>query len=497
VNMSKSKLLAVCILMGSAMSCSSESDPIEGSDRSSDKSDDDESNDESNDDKSNDNAQDGGDVSDDGEQDSGSGLSVNSTYLEVASVAKMIYDAVQAGEDVAPHIEAVLSAFGVPTLETDDEDGASARIKAGLPFVTSRVAEEMAAAYTQGRLINAQGFTEGLAEQGVTLPYPYDISGIELDQEFLGGMIYTYANAGAATPDVPMEEGYVLPALIWELGQERARRLNLEEADFFWGDARLDPLQFTLLSFTIFAKPASPNSSPFASSRLTKTLLQNPGADFIKEQIKSKIKDKIEGDLTSAVQGIVEVPLDKKDAAKVSVCGSLILYGHKVSITNTPDLLWHAPNKPDITTVEMTLTFEDDYHDNWARAVLGSAVTDLTGCKFPRKGPIYEKSVKWGVSSGLEGHGSYDVTGTTTNDEGKAVASWRTVTDHYPEACHVFENQRDAVGATEAVVSGLLSGWSTVETIVTFLNPNTGTQGNAPLTVLYYEVTTDDTCHAE
>jgi hypothetical protein len=47
------------------------------------------------------------------------------------------------------------------------------------------------------------------------------------------------------------------------------------------------------------------------------------------------------------------------------------------------------------------------------------------------------------------------------------------------------------------VVSGLLPGWSTVETIVTFLNPETGGQGNDPLTVLYYEVTVDDTCHRE
>src|SRR6185503_17419127 len=127
----------------------------------------------------------------------------------------------------------------------------------------------------------------------------------------------------------------------------------------------------------------------------------------------------------------------------------LILYGHKVTVTNTPDLLWHAPKAPNITTVEMTLTFEDDYYDNWARAVLGGAVTDLTGCKFPRKGPIEGKSVEWSVSDALEEHGSYDVTGTTTNDLGKATASWRTITDNTPPACQTFEHQRDAVGATE------------------------------------------------
>jgi hypothetical protein len=404
----------------------------------------------------------------------------------------MIYDAVEAGEDVAPHIEAVLEAFGVPTLAPDDADGALARIDAGLPFVTSRVVEEMAAAYAQGRLVDAQGFVEGLVEQGVELAYPFNVDGSELDSEILGAMLYSYTAAGEYDREVPLEEGTVLPALVRELGQERARRVTAEDAlDPVWGDARLDPLQFTLLSFTIFAKPAVATRA--LSVPRIRFLQSNAVFDFIKD----KLKDKAEDELTSTLQQITEVPLDKKDAAKVSVCGSLILYGHKVAMTNTPDLLWHAPKTPNVTTVEMTLTFEDDYHDNWARAVLGSAVTDLTGCAFPRKGPIEGKPVKWSVSSDLEDHGSFDVMATMTNDLGEAVATWRTVSDDYPEACQVFEKQRDAVGATEATVSGLLSGWSTVETIVTFLNPNTGTQGHDPLTVLYYEVTVDDTCHSE
>lgn len=481
--MSKSKLLAVCLVVGTAISCSSDSDKGDDTSSADDR-----------DDKGDDDADDADDESDENDADGGASLAGVSTFQDVTSVAKMIYDAVEAKEDVAPHIKAVLEAFGVPVLQADDEDGAVARLDAGLPFVTTRVVEEMAAAYAQGRLVDAEGFAEGLAEQGVGLPFPYNLDeNAKLDQSFLGGMLYSFAILGESQPDVPLEAGYVLPTLARELGQERGRRVNPDALDPAWGDGRLDPLQFTLLSFTIFAKPASPDPNSLASIGASKSLLGNP----IEDAIKDAIKDKAEDELTSALQGVVEVPLDKKDAAKVSVCGSLILYGHKVSVTNTPDLLWHAPKTPNVTTVEMTLTFEDDYHDNWARAVLGSAVTDLTGCEFPRKGPIEGKPVEWDVSSGLEGHGSYDVTGTTTNDEGKATASWRTITDDYPEACQVFEKQRDAVGATEAVVSGLLSGWSTVETIVTFLNPNTGTQGNDPLTVLYYEVTVDDTCHVE
>ncbi len=471
--MSMNKLLMVCLLAGSVLSCGSDS-------KSGSKGDPDP-----------DGPGAGGADSGDPPDDSGAA----STYEDVSSVAQMIYDAVEAGEDVSPHIEAVLEAFGVPTLEADDEDGALARIEDGLPFVTTRVVEEMAAAYAEHRLVDAEGFVEGLVEQGVELAYPFNVGGQSLDFSIFGSMLYSYTVVGEIDSEVPLEEGTVLLALVRELGQERLRRSSELFLDPIWGDARLDPLQFTLLSYSIFAKPAAGTRALRVPK--IRTLQSNPGADFIKDQIKNQLKDKVEGELTSALQQITEVPLDKKDAAKVSVCGSLILYGHKVTMSNTPDLLWHAPKTPNLTTVTMTLTFEDDYYDNWARAVLGSAVTDLTGCAFPRKGPIEGKSIKWSVSSGLEGHGSFDVMATKTDDSGEAVASWRTVKDNYPEACQVFENQRDAVGATEATVSGLLSGWSTVETIVTFLNPNTGTQGHDPLTVLYYEVEYDDTCHSE
>jgi len=486
--MSKMKQLVVCLLVGTALSCSSDNHSSAGG-AGSDGA-----------------VPDGSGAGNSGRAGSGSVGDANnadgpSTYLDVASVAKLIYDAVEAGEDVSPHIEAVLEAFGVPILEPDDADGALARIDAGLPFVTSRVVERMAAAYAQGRVVDVEGFAEGLVEQGVGLGFPYNLGDSELDSDFLGALLYSITTVGENTPDMPLDSANVLPSFVRELGQERARRMKLDSVEPAWGDGRLDPLQFTLLSFTIFAKPAKGTKakSVSAGSRAPKgpSLQANPGADSLKKVILDLLGDQVEDGVTSGAQDFLEVPLDKKDAAKVSVCGSLILYGHKVTMTNTPNLLWHAPKTPNQTTVQMTLTFEDDYYDNWANAVLGSAVTDIAGCAFPRKGPIEGKQIEWGVSSGLEGHGAYNITGSVTNDLGQALASWKTITDNYPEACHVFEKQRDAVGATEAVVSGLLPGWSTVETIVTFLNPETGGQGNDPLTVLYYEVTRDDTCHRE
>jgi hypothetical protein len=477
--MSMNKVLAVCLLGGAVLSCGSDSKSKSKGDRPGL------------------DGSAGADSRDDGDgPDEPADPAAPSTYDEVTSVAKLIYDAVEAGEDVTPHIEAVLEAFGVPILEPDDEDSAIEQIEAGLPFVTTRVVEEMAAAYAAGRLVELEGFVDGLVEQGVELGFPFNVGGQKLDASIFSTMLYSFTIGGELDPEVPMEPGSVLPALVRELGQERLRRSSELFLDPVWGDGRLDPLQFTLLTFTIFAEQGGTSAKSLRAAPKTR-FQANPAADFIKDQIKNKIKDKVEGQITSTLQQVTEVPLDKKDAAKVSVCGSLILYGHKITMTNTPDLLWHAPKKPNITTVSLTLTFEDDYYDNWARAVLGSAVTDLTGCKFPRKGPIGNKPIKWSVSSGLQGHGSFDVMASMTDEGGEALASWRTVKDEYPEACQVFENQRDAVGATEATVGGLLPGWSTVETIVTFLNPNTGTQGNDPLTVLYYEVDYDDTCHTE
>ena len=475
----KSTLLCVGLSLGLAVACASDDDPAGGG-------------------NSGGSAGTFGSAGDDGVAgDDGGGNSSGtvSTYADVVSVATMIYDAVEAGEDVTPHIEAVLEAFHVPVLADDDFEGATAQLEAGVPFVTASAVTHMAEAYARTVLTDVEGFGEGLVEQGVGLGYPYNLGSDPLDSDFLGSILYSFTVAGEFEPNVPMLEGSVLPALVRALGQERARRGSDEVADPMWGDERLDPLQFTLLSFTIFAKPGAP---PIGTRSLeVPNQVRNEATDFLKGLIKDKIKDEAEGAATSVVQGALEVPLDKKDAAQVSVCGSLILYGHKVSMINDPNLLWHAPNTPNFTKVELTLTFEDDYHDKWAPAVLGGLVSDLTGCTFPRKGPIEGKPVEWSISSGLEGHGSYDLTQSMTDEDGKAAASWRTVRDDYPPACQVFEKQRDAVGATEAVVSGLLPGWSTVETIVTFLNPNTGGQGDAALTVLYYEVETDDPCHNE
>ncbi|MBN1605922.1 MAG: hypothetical protein JW940_04785 [Polyangiaceae bacterium] len=204
--------------------------------------------------------------------------------------------------------------------------------------------------------------------------------------------------------------------------------------------------------------------------------------------------DQIRDQVTSEVQTVVEIPLDKKEAAQVSVCASLLLYGHKVTVTNKPRLLWHRRTGVDsVTTVDALLEFQDDYYDNYL-SIDRWVIEKLTHCTLPRRGPIGGKPVEWSVSSGLEGHGDYDITASETNDDGEATASWRTVPEQSPECFWSFENQRDAVGATIAKVSNLVPGWGTLERIVGFLR-DTGNAGDAPLTVLYYEQSDAKDCH--
>jgi hypothetical protein len=50
-------------------------------------------------------------------------------------------------------------------------------------------------------------------------------------------------------------------------------------------------------------------------------------------------------------------------------------------------------------------------------------------------------------------------------------------------------------GVTQAKVSGLLPGWSTLEAIVTTLRPDTGAEGYASLAVHYKEQRSDRNCH--
>lgn len=402
----------------------------------------------------------------------------------INEVTKKIYDALDADEDIKSYIIGVMAAFDVPTLGDSDLTTADSRLSKGLPLFTTTQAERMADAYNDNTVVTVDAFIDGLNEQGLTLKFPYNYYGQTITKEMLNVVFGKYAYTSPDENNVPYKSGERLPAFVHSLGQERAKRFPPETTDLIWGDGYLDPLQFTLLLYSIM----SPGTTQSAAASIPVTAHAG-GIDPIVDYVKDQIKDKV----TSEVQDVVEVPLGEKEAAQVSVCASLLLYGHKVTVSNDPQLLMHAPDTPNVTTVSMTLTFMDDYYNNYL-AIDRWMLENVGNCTLPHQGPIAGKPIEWSVSSGLEGHGDYDLTQPQTDDNGEAVANWRTITDSIPESCKVFKNQRDAVGATTVRVGSLVPGWSTVESIVGFLR-DTGNTGDSRLEVIYYDITDDPDCH--
>ncbi len=452
-----------------------------------------------------------------------------SSFAQVNAVAKMIYDAAEAGEDLAPYIQGVFEGFGVPVLASpEDADRAGERLKVG--FVTTQMITRMAEAYRDGVLIDAASYGRELRERKIQL-YSEKLGGVEapFDEFFMVfGMFLTTGISNYDKPNTPMNAKHVLQTLVWALGQERAERAVSEEErdpscqrgdimcwhpeDGGWGDGALDPLQFTLLNLTLFSGQTGmlgDYSPSYQSPTYQAPSFTDRAGPTSKGAIIKQVAGELKGEIASELGTFLEVPTDLPSAGFATVCASLILYGHQTTITNTPDLLWRAPLTPNVTDVEMTLTFVDDYENyhkteqlretiDRANDVLGMFGIPFYNCKIPKQGPQAGKTVRWEAAPQLEAHGSFDVLESTTGEAGEASNRWSTVEDDVVQACKILERQRDVVGWTQVTATGLVEGWSGLERAVTALKNNPSWGASDPLTVLYYKrVTIDDTCHHE
>jgi hypothetical protein len=403
------------------------------------------------------------------------------------NVARIIYDALADGQNLNSYISGVMTAFDAPPLGEADIALVKKRYNQGLPLMFIPQVAEMADAYNDGGYVNLDAFitaanTQGAKQQGTNDP---------LTREYLTQKFGDYeGKAQYAT-------GQVLPAFVLALGRERATRFPPENADPLWGDGLLDPLQLTLLLYSISYSSSGPLS---AKAPLTADIAhQDVEISFVKDPIQAAlmasvpgsdpivdwIKDQIEDEVTGEVQDFVEVPLDKAEAAQVSVCASLLLYGHQLKVTTTPKLIYHNDgSKPWSTRVDVTLAFQDDYWDNYLQ-IDRWMLENLGNCKLPRRGPVEGKPLEWSVSDGLSDHGNFNITPSQTGGDGKASANWQTVPETTPKAQRTFDNQRDAVGAVIVRAGSLVPGWSGLERIVGLLK-DTGNTGDSPLTVIYY-----------
>jgi hypothetical protein len=402
-------------------------------------------------------------------------------------IARMIYERSSAPQELEPYLQGVLTALGVPPLGEGDLDVATTRFKQGLPFLFQQQVAEMAEAFQSGDMYTLDSFIAAANARGARERRSHQ----PLTRATLTALFAPYT--GKSQYDMKQ----ALPAFVLALGKERARRSPSATFDPLWGDGLLDPLQTALLLYSISYAGARP--VPYANlgtelPRRTVGVLrlsplrhpleapirgaENPIVDWIIEQLADEV--------TGEVQDQIEIPLDKKEAAQVSLCASLILYGHKTEVKTEPDLLYHNDGeKPSVTRVGVTVRFVDDYYsktnslDRWL-------IESLSNCEMPVQGLARGVELSWSVSDGLLKHGNYDHIMYHTDDNGSAFASWRTVPETTPKELRSFATQRDAVGSAIVRVSGLVPGWGNLEKVVNLLT-DTGAVGQSRLTVIYYE----------
>ena len=419
------------------------------------------------------------------------------------NVAGMIYDAAATGQNLNSYIIGVMTAFDVPPLGENDLDLAKERYSQGLPLMFLPQVPIMADAFLNGSYVSLDSFIAAVNEKGATQQRGNE----PLTREYLTQRFGNYTGKSQYEP------GQVLPAFVLALARVRADRFPSNDPDPLWGDGLLDPLQFTLLLYGVSYSGSNRTSSqaPVMAVAIPQNLemsfakgvyrgalagdLARSAMSGGKDLIVDFIKDQVEGEIIGEVQEMVELPLDQQEAAKISVCASLLLFGHKMEVTNTPNLIYHKDGeKPWATQVNVTLTFQDDYYKSTEVSMLARwMIEDFTDCKLPPPGPVTGKPLWFSVSAGLIGHGDFDMgneggldkPSLQTDSHGKAFASWKTVPETSPKSQRTFYNQRDAVGAIIVRAGGLVSDFSTLELIVNHLR-DTGGVGNAPLTVIYY-----------
>ena len=399
------------------------------------------------------------------------------------NVARMIYDALAEGQNLNSYIDGVITAFGVPPLGENDLDLVKERYEQGLPLMFLRQVPQMADAFHNGIYVSLDSFIAAANEQGAT----QQGSNEPLTREYLTQKFGIYTGKSQYEP------GQVLPAFVLALAKERAAHFPPNDPDPLWGDGLLDPLQFTLLLYSVSYSGVGHISSevpvtasiipPVKEISFTKGLDRVGHGDPVKKWIVEQIRDGVKGE----VQEIVEVPLDPMEASQVSVCASLLLYGHKLEVTTTPNQIYHKDGeKPWVTQVNVTLTFQDDYYSDKKASLLERwIIEDLADCKLPRPGPAAGKSLAFSVTGELIEHGEFDMTASKTNGDGYNFATWRTVPETTPKSQRTFHNQRQAVGNIIVRAGGLVPGWGPVELVVNHLR-DTGAVGSAQLSVIYY-----------
>jgi hypothetical protein len=174
-------------------------------------------------------------------------------------------------------------------------------------------------------------------------------------------------------------------------------------------------------------------------------------------------------------------------AVGTSVCGSILLYGHKfqLSAQATDVERKHAHARRPVTT-EITATLTFDFTPNSVAKVWLAA--PLVGCTLPPNGPAAARTVLWTLNDPLGQHGAlHGGTNSYTDGAGRAFATYRTFDETVPEALHPALLQKSATGTVDVRARGLIPGWSNLERAVG-AGVYSPTDAGIRLTVFYYDM---------
>ena len=382
----------------------------------------------------------------------------------IRAAAAFIYDSVQAGRDVSPHLPLVFERLGIHVLAAGpDGERLRSAVDGGQPAVLDLQLRALARGYLQEMLIPRASFLEAFKDKGATLQ---------------GGGALTEASLSVALEPLVGRQTYtadeVLAAFVMALGAERASRSGDAIVDPVWGDEWLDPLQFTLLDYALHFSRGTAASAASAGLR---PMLQSmdpgppikPGLEWGRGKVTGWIADKL------------EMPLDQQAAAKASLCVSVVLYGFKSEVEASPAEINRRPAAPSVSAVSVQLTFEDDYP-----FLVRSVMKDI-GCTLPEKGSRAGagKPLSWTVTGELPLHGALDLIPSQTDASGRATTTFRTAEETVPEPLRFL--RKVATGTIDVRASGLVAGWKGLEASVGLGIYNPVDEG-ARLFVGYYDL---------
>ena len=140
----------------------------------------------------------------------------------------------------------------------------------------------------------------------------------------------------------------------------------------------------------------------------------------------SAIMDQVRDQVTGEVQDFAEVPLGEVDAAQVSVCASLLLYGHKMTVTTAPNLIYHWQTDgtaPHSTRTDVVLTFQDDYWDNYL-SIDRWVLEKLGNCTLPSARDDAGQTPGLVRVRRAESATQFDVFRPQTGVDGNGFATW-------------------------------------------------------------------------